>query len=212
MRKVFIARGSYEYELLFQENGYEVVSDEHEADLICFTGGEDVDPHLYGEPRHRTTYPNMLRDVNEQRLYRMAIASNKPMVGICRGGQFLNVMCGGGMFQDVSKHAIRGTHTLYDLLDGDILQVTSTHHQMMKPGKDALVVAVAKEGGTRTVFSQEHNAFSIEQSEEGKHVDYEVICYEEAACLCFQPHPEFMGHEFKPMKEYFFRCIDMYLF
>jgi hypothetical protein len=117
-------------------------------------------------------------------------------------------MCGGGMFQDVSNHAIRGTHTLHDLLDGDIVEVTSTHHQMMKPGKDALVVAVAKQGGTRTSFSKEHNAFITEESEQ----DFEVICYEEARCLCFQPHPEFMGQAFKGMKEYFFRCVDAYLF
>src|SRR3546814_3238996 len=40
--------------------------------------------------------------------FAIARRMHKPMAGICRGGQFLNVMCGGSMIQHVEGHAIHG--------------------------------------------------------------------------------------------------------
>lgn len=208
MRKVFIVGGNYQYLSLFQTEGYVVVDEVWKADLVCFTGGEDVSPTLYGEPTHKTTWPNLGRDNAEKSVYRECILSKIPMVGICRGGQFLNVMCGGRMYQDVSGHAIMGLHTIYDLLDGDEVQVTSTHHQMMRPSSRALVIAVAREGSKKVAYSHEDAKFYIEDGGD----EYEVVCYEEEGVLCFQPHPEYTGVAYQGMKEYFFRCINQYLF
>ena len=207
-RKVYIVDTSYEYDKLFSDEGYELVEHIEDAELVCFTGGEDVDPTLYGEPRHRTTHCNIIRDMQEQRIYRKALQLEIPMVGICRGGQFLNVMCGGKMYQHVTAHGVFNGHRLYDQLDGDVLEVTSTHHQMMKPSDKALVIAIAIEGGTNTSYSKEHSDFVTALSLK----DYEVVLYEQENCLCFQPHPEFSNDKWDNMRNYFFRCINNYLF
>src|SRR5687768_16963203 len=71
-------------------------------DLICFTGGEDVTPSLYGEVKHPLTYNNPERDKHEVEYFNQFIGI--PKVGICRGGQFLNVMSGGKLHQHILGH------------------------------------------------------------------------------------------------------------
>src|SRR5574343_347632 len=102
--KIFIIAGNSQYYSLFCDIGWEAVSTIEKADLVCFTGGEDVSPSLYGEQRHPRTYHNMNRDDRETELFNQCLKNQTPMVGICRGGQFLNVMNGGKMYQDVSHH------------------------------------------------------------------------------------------------------------
>lgn len=65
---VYIEQGDYNYKMLFITLGYTVVSDFDTADLIVFTGGSDVSPHLYGDAAHRTTGNNTIRDAKEERL------------------------------------------------------------------------------------------------------------------------------------------------
>ena len=112
------------------------------------------------------------------------------------------------MYQHVTAHGVFNGHRLYDQLDGDVLEVTSTHHQMMKPSDKALVIAIAIEGGTNTSYSKEHSDFVTALSLK----DYEVVLYEQENCLCFQPHPEFSNDKWDNMRNYFFRCINNYLF
>jgi gamma-glutamyl-gamma-aminobutyrate hydrolase PuuD len=60
------------------------------------------------------------------------------MAGICRGAQFLNVMAGGKMIQHVDSH---GNYHSMTTIDGEEMEVSSTHHQMIIPPKqDALLV------------------------------------------------------------------------
>lgn len=200
MTKVYIEYRSIDYITMFLGAGFEVVTDVDEADLVCFTGGSDVSPHLYGHQRHNTTFNDTYRDAKEQRLFDTCVDRGIPMVGICRGGQFLNVMCGGTMFQDVTHHT--RNHYITDLGTGQILLVSSTHHQMMCPAENAQIVAVASEGGFRTFWSPVREKFISEPSVH----DYEVLYYEDKKALCFQPHPEFNSPMYKDMRKYF---IDM---
>ena len=62
------------------------------ADLVLFAGGEDVDPSLYNEKPHTTTYSNINRDISEKKIYQKAKYLGIPCIGICRGNQFLCVM------------------------------------------------------------------------------------------------------------------------
>ena len=55
------------------------------ADLIMFTGGEDVTPALYEEERGSYTHSSLKRDEYEAQFFNMAIKNNIPMIGICRG-------------------------------------------------------------------------------------------------------------------------------
>lgn len=202
MKKVLVVGGAYGYASLFIKFGYEVVTDIEEASLICFTGGEDVSPFLYGEKPHPRTYSNTIRDTYEKGIFNIAVTKDIPMVGICRGGQFLNVMNGGKMYQHVTRHC--EDHMIKDVETGMEVFASSTHHQMMRPGPGAVSVAVANEGGSKE-FLDGYEIVILDDLVE----DDEVVFYPLTKSLCFQPHPEFNGMD--ELQEYFFHCVDKYL-
>jgi putative glutamine amidotransferase len=83
-------------------------------DGLFLTGGVDVDPSHYGEPRHPRCGPtDPDRDAVELRLVHWALADHKPLLAVCRGFQVLNVACGGTLYQDVGSQcaaAIKHDH------------------------------------------------------------------------------------------------------
>lgn len=204
MTKVYIVGGGNgDYKDLFVSLGYELVTNLEEAQLACFTGGADVSPELYGASAHPFTGNDPRRDVVEKTVYEALQARGVPMVGICRGAQFLNVMSGGAMYQHVEKHT--RAHYIVDNITGETVYVSSTHHQMMKPSEQALLVASANLGGSREWY--EGQAFKRDISQE----DVEVVFYEHTKCLCFQPHPEFDTVEYEGMRAYFRTLLQRYL-
>lgn len=207
MTRVYIVGGDYNIESMFLSRGIEAVHNPSEANLACFTGGADVTPSLYGE-RNVASNSDWLRDVNEQDEYAEIQGLGIPCVGICRGGQFLNVMNGGKMWQDVNAHAIMGTHVLQmyscvgskypDLLLGKYL-VTSTHHQMMRNGPEGDVIGTA-ELATR---------FFHDGNDEKPEYDTEIVWYPNSRSLCFQPHPEYNGRR-DDTEGLFFALLEQY--
>lgn len=193
--KVFVIDGCSAYERMFASLGYSIVHTIEDASLVCFTGGEDVSTSLYGDNKHPQTRNNLYRDVKESKMFDMCLALDKPMVGICRGGQFLNVMSGGRMYQHVQEHC--RSHLITDVVTGETLYVSSTHHQMIMPSPKALLVASSTLGGEREWYDGE--VFKKDVSKQ----DIEVVYYEHTKCLCFQPHPEFTSAEYFGMKIYF---------
>ena len=202
-KKIYIVEGSASYHQLFRSLDFTLVNSVAEADLVCFTGGADVSPWMYKHQQHRTTYNDERRDVEESVFFHESQELGKPMVGICRGGQFLNVMSGGEMYQDVDKHG--RSHSITDVLTGEVVYVSSTHHQMMKPSPEAVLVAYSTLGGDREWWDGQ--VFAREKSEQ----DVEVVFYPGTKCLCFQPHPEFSSAEFEGMRAYFATLLTRYL-
>lgn len=203
MSNVFIVNSSAAYADMFKRLGHDVVTDFTQAELVCFTGGEDVTPSMYGHAKHHTTWNNEYRDRYEADVYRMSRVMGLPMVGICRGAQFLNVMSGGEMYQDVSGHTV--SHSITDLETGEVIEVSSTHHQMMKPSQKAILVASSTLGGDVTWW--EGQVFKREVSNQ----DIEVVYYPETDCLCFQPHPEFIHSRYEGMTKYFGNLLERFL-
>lgn len=201
--KVIIIGGNNEYIKLFKSLGHEVVSSVSEAELACFTGGEDVTPALYGDAHHTLTYNSIDRDNHEIAIFESLMHKGVPMVGICRGAQFLNVMSGGRMYQHVTKHT--RSHAITDVLTGETIYVSSTHHQMMMPSPEALLVATAALGGERHWYDGQVAKKDVSGE------DIEVVYYKNTNCLCFQPHPEFDYPEYEGMKDYFRRLLETYL-
>lgn len=201
---VFIEDTSYAYEQLFIKAGFKIVNTPEIANLAVFTGGADVTASLYGDSQHPFTDNDVYRDAREATLFHYLKSRKVPMVGICRGGQFLNVMSGGRMYQHVSKHTM--AHEIIDARSGETLLVSSTHHQMMFPGEKAEVIAFSNLGGSREWY--DGSVFKREVSE----TDYEVLFYEETKSLCFQPHPEFSSEQYVRMQEYFFSLVNEFLF
>lgn len=167
---------------MFHKHGFGLAVNVLDADLLCFVGGEDVSPSYYGEDALASTFVNEYRDKREAELFEKTL--KLPKVGICRGGQFLNVMSGGEMWQDVDKHAVgKSGHIMVDLLHNKEIQVSSTHHQMMRVGEGARVIGIAYEA-TKFVHNKK-------ESPPLPDYDIEIVAYEASNSLCFQPHPEF---------------------
>jgi gamma-glutamyl-gamma-aminobutyrate hydrolase PuuD len=143
------------------------------VDIVCFTGGEDVSPYMYGEEPHPATYSDKYRDEAEALIYEKCLRLDIPMVGICRGSQFLNVMNGGKLHQDIDNHAIRGYHECMDVY-GKTRDVTSTHHQ----------ASILTEKAIRLAWHPVDNIT-------------EAFYYPITKCLGVQFHPEYVekGHE-----------------
>lgn len=199
--------GAAPYMKMFMAAGFKGTNDPDQASIICFTGGEDVDPELYGE-ENVASYINEKRDDLDAMMFGLGCSINALQVGICRGGQFLNVMNGGKMWQDVDGHGRNHGHRITDVNTGTNLIVSSTHHQMMRPGPDAEILATAREAKRKTAFGDTwllEDTEAVEKRPEDFD-DIEVIWYEKTKCLCFQPHPEFDG--FKQCTEYFFQLIE----
>jgi putative glutamine amidotransferase len=72
------------------------------CDGFLYTGGPDIDPFLFGEETIKgggVVIPQ--RDQMEEHLFHIAMKSMKPVLGICRGIQILNVLLGGTLYQDI---------------------------------------------------------------------------------------------------------------
>lgn len=201
--RAYILNGNYEYKALFEALGFTITKRFEEADLAVFTGGADVTPSYYGDKPHPRTFNDVYRDKEEEKYFQEFLKNGVPMVGICRGGQFLNVMSGGRMYQHVSNHT--RSHSITDVQTGETIYVSSTHHQMMMPSEKAEIVAVASEGGYREWF--DGPIARRDMSEQ----DIEVVHYAHTNALCFQPHPEFSGAEYESMKRYFKDLLSRYL-
>jgi gamma-glutamyl-gamma-aminobutyrate hydrolase PuuD len=220
MRKVFVVKDGFEYRAvtgMFIEAGWETTDILEDADLVQFVGGADVSPNLYGDKPHRTTHANKVRDDDEMKIYFRAVELGIPMAGICRGGQFLNVMNGGRMFQDVTNHSISGTHKAW-LKDAMLpIDVTSTHHQMMIVNKDVehdvlMLAGVSNRKIEMNPMTESNSREIISITPIGSICEVEAVYYPENQCLCFQPHPEYHGSHVKETREVYFKFINELIF
>ena len=131
-------------------------------DGLLFSGGVDVDPLHYGETvKHPTVEINPGRDAFELTLFEAFLKTRKPILGICRGVQLMNVGLGGSLVQHIEGHrqtpAPRNELTHEVLVADDSLlarlcgctrlPVNSFHHQAVKHlGKGAVISAITENG------------------------------------------------------------------
>lgn len=156
-------------------------------DGLVLSGGGDVDPDWYGEEPHvmcGRMDPDL--DAYEIALCRHVLEQKKPILGICRGSQVLNVAAGGDLYQDVPtftestlQHAqkapgwqathrvtLAGGSHLRELMGTDVLRVNSFHHQAVRrvaPGfracahaADGLIEAIERIDAPLTIGVQWH--------------------------------------------------------
>ena len=132
------------------------------VEMLILTGGGDIEPARYGQAPHPATdHIAPRRDDTEAALLALALERDWPVLGICRGIQFLNVYFGGGVVQDIpaqidgalnhSDAALTHRVTLTDPRVRDRLGVahmaTNTHHHqaitpdMLAAGLDVFAVS-----------------------------------------------------------------------
>ena len=175
---------------LLQRYDLEPVDSPEEADILVFNGGADIGTSIYNEdPVFRgIPYNRSPRDNHEIDLYDRFVGS-KFMLGICRGAQLLNCMNGGSLWQHVTEH--QRDHEMVDLTTGEIVWVTSTHHQMMIPNLSlGQVIGVANICKSRENGAKREIMTQSKEIKDGK--DIEVVWYPKSRCLCIQGHPEYV--------------------
>lgn len=191
-----VVGGAFSYGVPFQQHGgvhtIATVQDVYDVkpDVLVFTGGEDVDPYLYDEHPHPTTYYNVRRDAKESEIFAAGQEIGAKSAGICRGAQFLTVMNGGKLVQNIHGHACAHTHPLRTLGGEQLTHITSTHHQMMYPYclDDASYEVIAI-GDTHGAMEGVPAGYS-----QPDHV-VEAVWYPTTQCLCVQGHPEYMPQD-----------------
>lgn len=188
---------------MFRSRGYTIVQRPEDADIVVFTGGADINPALYGEEPHIRTHFNYERDRRELSVYRKS--KGKFKIGLCRGGQLLNVLSGGKLWQDIDQH--HGAHSIRDVNTGQVIIVNSIHHQAFRPGKNAVTVAVTRLSTTKEAMGVSWVKHQLPVNHHHE-TDFEVLYYPETRCLCIQSHPE-MEHA-DDAKNYFHELISRY--
>ncbi len=128
-----------------------------QASGILLTGGGDIAPQFLGEESHLALNDvQSARDELELTLVRWALEESKPVFGICRGIQVMNVAAGGSLYQDIAtlfpnadKHdyfssqdypldflahqvTVESDSRLRAVLNNDHMPVNSSHHQALK--------------------------------------------------------------------------------
>ncbi len=168
---------------------------------FLLTGGHDISPSLYGEePINDSVVCCFDRDATETILFKQAVEADKPILGICRGIQFINAVLGGTLYQDIPTqypttvehhqsppydipiHSVEilEDSPLYDLLKIKTMKVNSYHHQAVRtlapPLKEA---AVSEDGLIEAVYMpqkrfvwgvQWHPEFSFEKDENSRKI------------------------------------------
>lgn len=131
---------------------------------FMLSGGGDLDPSYWGElPSPALANISPIRDCFELGLAQMALAAKKPILGICRGIQVMNVAAGGSLYQDLQtgmshqQNAPR-SHTFHDIViekgsrlgaiipPGQI-RVNSFHHQAVKRVAEGFAVSALSPDG-----------------------------------------------------------------
>jgi len=154
-------------------------------DGVFLPGGADIDPASYGETPHPLCdKTDRERDRVELALATWAIADGKPVLGVCRGMQLINVAAGGSLYQDIAeqkqdaiKHdyfpfgrqtfqrdylahevSIEPETRLAKVFGAGALRVNSMHHQAIREiGQGLTPTAVASDGLIEGLESDDGN-------------------------------------------------------
>ncbi len=164
---------------------WEVATGDYIATLdgLILQGGADIDPRVYGEQPGELLGPiDAVRDRFELELLRGFAEANKPVLGVCRGMQLINVAFGGTLHQDLDAAGVAGhahrNDALYDehaheieFVAGGWLQsiysgahrarVNSIHHQGVNQLGAGLIVEARSTDGVVECVRHESFAFLL---------------------------------------------------
>ena len=156
------------------------------CDGLLISGGKDISPMQYGEMTHpKCCESDPEVDESQLAIIRGMLEQNKPILGICRGSQLLNVVQGGSLYQDIASqlpqaggHVVGSNvlrwapcHTvrlaqgglLASLFGKKELRVNSFHHQgAARLGDKVVLEAVAPDGMTEAFTIEGKKALAIQ--------------------------------------------------
>lgn len=141
-------------------------------DGLILAGGGDMEPFLYGQENHLSNSIDMDRDRAELALLDAFAAAGKPVLGICRGHQVVNVWAGGDLIQDLGRqneihrhvesdqvHTVCARCGLLKNLYGECFATNSAHHQAVGSVGAGLTVTACSADGV--IEALEHETLPI---------------------------------------------------
>lgn len=143
-------------------------------DGLLLTGGDDMDPALFGQVNRGSRGIDRARDEAELALLDAFLGADKPVLAICRGHQVVNVWLGGDLIQDLGSglapfhqkgegdqiHLVRGLEgSLLHRLYGPVFPVNSSHHQGLGRLGRGLTASARSEGGV--IEAVEHDTLPL---------------------------------------------------
>ena len=158
------------------------------VDGVIIGGGDDISPDLYGGELVRSARLDPGRDALERRLVHEAFDAEKPVLGICRGSQMINVALGGSLHQDaygIYKDSDRlrtilprkeiciepGTH-LSGLAGTEPMRINALHSQAVDRLGDGLRVAARDRGGMVQAIERQRPPFVLGVQWHPEHLFY----------------------------------------
>lgn len=172
------------------------------VDAFLLWGGTDIHPSFYGAEPHRHNQAPALpsqRDLWEWQAMKHCKANGIPIIGVCRGAQFMCAFAGGKLIQHVTGHDTGGHNVV--TVDGDIFRVTSAHHQMLDlAGTRHELLAWAPQNLSACYYgekSETPETVSMAMSK-NQFKEPEIVFFPEFKGLAIQGHPEWaeIGCEF----------------
>ena len=143
------------------------------CDALLLPGGGDICPRFYGQEINGATDIDEARDAYELALFWRFLHAGKPIFGICRGAQVINVALGGTLFQHIaghgqidgadSAHVVHTSDVALRALYGNCFQVNSAHHQAVdRPGRGLCAVARAEDGTIEALRHESLPVFAVQ--------------------------------------------------
>jgi len=142
-------------------------------DALLLPGGGDLEPWRYGQEDTASRGLEPERDAAELRLLEAFTAAGKPVLGVCRGLQVINVFFGGTLVQDIPGHnAVDGVDRLHSVrtapspfraLWGERSLVNSAHHQAAdRLGSGLQAVQWAEDGVAEALIHQRFPVWAVQ--------------------------------------------------
>lgn len=184
--------------------------DPYKADCYVFTGGQDINPELYGEKCGKHMWNgNFDRDKYEIEMWRLAQKLGKYSFGICRGGQLVCCLSGGKLIQHLEHPS---SHEIY-LNNGNSFRGNSIHHQACYPwnlhnDEYELLGWCLEESRIHLNGDNKEIEFpSYAYTPEGILMEPEILWFPKTKSLMCQGHPEMSSYN-SPFVKYLNEKIE----
>lgn len=173
--KIYLpGEGFVNYETALRALGAEpCFTDPESCAGLLLPGGGDIHPRLYGQEIAGSRGIDEERDQRESEVFRRFLALGRPIFGICRGAQLINVLLGGTLLQDIPGHSraegadrLHGSHTVDPLLGSVYCErfvINSAHHQAIdRLGEGLSAVQWADDGTVEAIRHETLPIFAVQ--------------------------------------------------
>jgi len=160
-------------------------------DALLLPGGGDIDPNLLGEPNEGSKNIDRELDLLQFQALNLFVKSKKPILGICKGFQLIQLYFGAHLIQDLplpSIHPVQenGTDSMHPVHSYPLASVLTAHRFPADDFPGKIMVNSAHHQG---IQKDGRYLYPFQKAEDGI---TEAVCHETLPILAFQWHPERM--------------------